>query len=396
MNTVTVKLLIEPVNDASNSNPFFSDGWDFSIDRYTLKKVNEFEVEISFSFEAKLSEIDEDGTNIGILPSEELEEFQEYDEQVEQLLDLLSLTTKIAFRIKARSYELFANGIGGSNRIENKIPVVLKDASGLEKRFQALQEETKENIKLKNSIRAYRQHLLYDDTGDKIAKVWAIIEQLHGNEQGKFFSKEQLIKIKGYFQSWKELSKEQVGKIVKRLEDTQQKSLMDSLVEGIDLMSYEGILSAEEKKKMLKAWRSKRSQPSHGTPIPKRDEEANDILWEMSSTVEGLLYTATQPKMLFYIVFHKSNVNKNYYERQGEVLSKFEGDYMAIPQEEISEEYFSKYLSNELIDDSSCLYIVTHNRVRIITKTEVEEFDASTSDKHLRVALDIVLKKLNE
>jgi hypothetical protein len=393
MNIVNVNLLVELINDEDNSNPFFNEGWTFSVDRYNFKKISDTELEVSFCFEADLTDKDEQGHLVQEIPSQETEEFQKYEEELNTILDLLSLTTSRGIRIKSGSYQLSAPGIGDSNRLSNKIPVSLRDSVALQKQYEAVKKEN--NVRLISGLRSYRLFESYEDPGDRITKLWSIIERVLGDEGGKILSEDKVKELTSIIEKWTDLTKEEKYRLIGRLKDTHKKSLLDSLAEGLDLMTAEGILSVADKKKMLSAWHKKRSTPVHGAILPKRDEEVVETLWEMESTVEGILHSRVTPKMIFYVVFNKNHVDKDFYERQGELLSKLKNDICALAYDNKEFEYFKGTFASILLNNNVALYFVTHDKAYEVKKGSFKEVNILDLDKYLMKVIGVLQIKIN-
>lgn len=395
MNTVSAKLLIELTNDIDNSNPYFSDGWSFTIDRYNLTKVNKIEVEVSFSFEADLTK-QVDNIPAQEIPSEHTEEFQQYEEEVETILDLLSLSTAQGMKIKARSYTISSAGIGSSLPTNNSSPISLNDIDGIQKRFSAIKKDKEVNKKLLNSLRAYRLSKVYEDVGDKIVKLWSIVEQLFKNEGGLLIAdKFKLSHLKKCIKDLEGLNPDEKERLFQRVKNTPKKTAMDSLIEGIDLMTEEGTMTKKEKKDMLKAWWKARNMQAHGDIIPKRNEKVGDILWDMESTVEGFLYTYVTPRVLCYIFFNKKDVKKEFFERQKNMLNQLDEQYFALPVRELELNHFKEFLPQELIGEEANMYILTHNKIEKLGKENITEISTQEIPEILRQKFDKIIAKLN-
>jgi len=314
MEKVYAKLLIKFQSDADNYYLKFSSDWNFSIGDFQFSFIDEDSVQVSFEFSAELVEKEPSGQMVHIIPSEENREFQEKKDELDVILDLLSLSTGHAIKIKTGSVTLSASGIESSNPVENTKVVLLPDIDGVNKRFVFLQ--TQKNEGLYNGLRAYRMALSYEDSGEKIVKLWSVIEQLYSKSGGRLFTDEEYSTLKKLLEEWKELPKNKREILLKRVKDTPETSPMDSITKKVKLMNEEGHLSAEQVRALLNEWRSKRSSTAHGTRASNR-EEVDDVLWDIEGTVETLIGSQIYPKMIGYLIFQEADIKKEFLERQG-------------------------------------------------------------------------------
>ncbi|MDP3987449.1 MAG: hypothetical protein Q8P81_04460, partial [Nanoarchaeota archaeon] len=74
---VSVQLIVELTSSTHKDHYFFTDEWNFQIDKFTFKKKNNNELDVSFSFDAVLTRHD-DKKHISHqeMPSEHTRKFQ--------------------------------------------------------------------------------------------------------------------------------------------------------------------------------------------------------------------------------------------------------------------------------------------------------------------------------
>jgi len=198
MDKITVTGIIEITETSKNSDWYFSDEWNFKIGEYSFNRISEKELNVSFYFYANLIKI-EKGVNIGEIPSEHSDEFQEVEENLEIILDLLSLKFGIGLRIRKESYK-FSSLTGGSEAGSNKLKLEIDDIEGIQKRFQSILQDKKNNKRLIAGLRLFRFSLWYSEPTEKVPKLYTILEQVFGGgEGGNLLTDDELKKINKFF-----------------------------------------------------------------------------------------------------------------------------------------------------------------------------------------------------
>lgn len=369
MNKVQVKLLIRFQSDEDHFHLKFSPDWNFSIDGFQFSFINESRVQVSFEYEAELSEEWADGQMAHRIPSEGDPEFEEKREKLEKVLDLISLSSGHGIKIQTGSATVSSQGIGSSNPVENTKVVVLPDVEGVTKRLEYVKRRNDKG--LFNGLRSYRMSLSYQDSGEKIAKLWGVIEQLYSKAGGKMFSSEELDKLKQLLNDW-DVSPDFKREIVlTRAKDAPEISPMESMVVKVKLMDEEGDFSPEEIQKILSEWRKARSSTAHGGRRSS-SEEVDNVLWDIEQTVEALIGNQVYPKMIRYLLFQESNINKEFLERQGFLVSKLKDGYCAYAIRFGDFEHYKTFLPSELTSNEAQIYVVSHNEIHKLTKTNTQ------------------------
>lgn len=393
MNKVQVKLLIRFQSDEDNFHLKFSSDWNFSIDGFQFSFINENQVQVSFEYEAELSEEWADGQIAHRIPSEGDPEFEEKREKLEKVLDLISLSSGHGIKIQTGSATVSSRGIGSSNPVENTRVVVLPDVEGITKRLEYVKRRNDKG--LFNGLRSYRMSLSYEDSGEKIAKLWGVIEQLYSKTGGKMFSSEELDKLKQLLNDW-DVSPDFKREIVlTRAKDAPEISPMESMVAKVKLMDEEGDFSPEEIRKILSEWRKARSSTAHGGRRSS-SEEVDDVLWDIEQTVEALIGNQVYPKMIRYLLFQESDINKEFLERQGFLVSKLKDGYCAYAIRFGDFEHYKTFLPNELTSNEASIYVVSHNEIHKLTKTNTQLVGMDDLKEPIKGFISTLQNKIND
>jgi len=369
MNKVEVKLKIRFQSNKDNFHLKFSPDWNFSIDGFQFSFVKDDQVQVSFYYEAELSEKWSSGQVAHRIPSEGDPEFEEKREELEKVLDLISLSTGHGLKIQTGSATVSSQGIGSSNPVENTKVVVLPDIDGVTKRLDYVKRRKDKG--LFNGLRSYRVSLSYEDSGERIAKLWGVIEQLYAKSGDKMFNNEELEKLKELLNGWDVSPEFKRDVVFKRAKDAPEISPMESMVAKVKLMDEEGDFTPEEIRKILGEWRSVRNLPAHGAR-GSSSEEVDDVLWDIKQTVEALIGSQVYPKMIQYLLFRESDVNKDFLERQGFLVSKLTDGYCAYAIRFDDFEYYKTFLPNELTSNEASIYIISHDKIHKLTKTDTQ------------------------
>lgn len=289
---VSVKFSIIIANNTHKNRSFFSDEWNFTIGKYTFSKINEDEVLVTFSFDAVLKTYDEQQRIIDECPSEYLPEFQEFEEEIETMLDLLSLETGRGIKIKDESF-FFSSATCGDGEINNNHPINPSKTRSL---YAQLSDPTTENDKkVKLALRLYRQSVSTNDPREQMAKLYSALEQLFFDGSGKLFSNDEIKQVKKAVNTLS-FSSEKKKVIFDRICDI-RKSSKTMIVENLQLMYENEIISEDEKKKLVGTWNRFRSAISHGEIISKRDEEFDFVVAEIDTIVESILKRSIAHRM---------------------------------------------------------------------------------------------------
>jgi hypothetical protein len=393
MNKVHVKLLIRFQSDKDNFHLKFSPNWSFSIDGFQFSFINEDQVQVSFEYEAELSERWADGQVAHRIPSEGDPEFKEKREELEKVLDLLSLSSGQGIKIQTGSATVSSQGIGSSNPVDNTKVVVLPDIEGITKRLEYVKKRNDKG--LINGLRSYRMSLSYEDSGEKIAKLWGVIEQLYSQSGGKMFTDEELEKLRQLLSGWDVSPDYKRDIVIKRAKDTPAISPMESMVAKVKLMDEEGDFSPEEIRTILGEWRSARSSAAHGAR-GSNSEEVDDVLWDIEQTVEALIGNQVYPKMIRYLLFIESDINTEFLERQGFLVSKLKDGYCSYAIRFNDFEHYKTFLPNELTSNEASIYIVSHNEVHKLTKTSTQLVALEELEDPIKEFITTLQNKIND
>ncbi len=289
---VSVKFSIVIANNTHKNRSFFSDEWNFTIGRYAFFKINEDEVLVSFSFNAVLKTYDEQHRMIDECPSEYLPEFQEFEDEVETILDLLSLEVGRGIKIKDESF-FFSSATCGDGEINNNHPINPSQTRGLYLRLSDPKTENDKKIRL--ALRLYRQSVSTNDPREQMAKLYSALEQLFFDGSGKLLNKQEIKQVKQIMNTLP-LSLEKKKAIIDRACDI-RKSPKTMIIENLELMYENEIISEDEKKKLVGTWNRFRSAISHGEIVSRRDEEFDFVVAEIDTIVETVLTRSIAHRM---------------------------------------------------------------------------------------------------
>lgn len=356
---VSVKLKVR-FESIDSSIFHFGRGWSFAVGRYRFEKNDNDQVDVSFSYEDEL-EVIEGGVSVGLIPSRETEKYRIYEKELEMLLDMLTIQVGRGLKVIEGTHE-FRASIGGSSTGKSVVLVNLVDLDGLRKRWEGVKSGGK---KLRKAMRSYRNSLLFGDVGFRIDRLWAALETLKSEPGGKLLTKVELDQLS------MELSKvgwsdKKIGVIIKRLEDSHVKSVMESLVENVKISSYDGDLSDDVKRKVMRDWRSVRSKFSHGSEVV-LTEQNDDVLWDMESVVKSLLFSEVTPKLIGYFVFTVSEKTKDFCERNKRLVSIYDGNVCAYPIGQHEKEYFLDMMPRKMLSHDEKMWFVDHKQIVVLT-----------------------------
>jgi len=393
MNKVQGKLLIRFQSDEDNNHLRFSPEWNFTIDAFHFTFIDKDHVQVSFEYEAESTELWSKKQVAYLIPSDRDPEFYKKKEKLENIIDLISLSTGHGIKVKTGSVTLSAQGIGSSNPVENTKVVVLPDIDGITKRVACVKNRGERG--LYNALRAYRMSLSYEQPEEKIAKLWSAMEQLYSKSGGRLFTDEEYQKLEQFLNEWKELPEKKRVVLLQRVHDTPETSPMDSMVAKVKLMNEDGNLATTEVKAILSEWRSIRSSTAHGGRGSNR-EVIDDVLWDIEGTVETLIGSQVYPKMIRYLFFRESDVNKDFLERQGILVRKVSNEYCAYAIKYDEFDLYKSFLPNEITSSDACVYIISHNVIHKLTKTELQELEVSQIDASVKNMLLKIQREINE
>lgn len=289
---VSVKFSIVIANNTHKNRSFFSNEWNFVISRYAFSKINEDEVSVSFSFDAVLKTYDDQQRVIDECPSEYLPEFQEFEEEIETMLDLLSLEVGRGIKIKDESF-FFSSATCGDGEINNNHPINPSETRDLYVRLS--DPKTKNDKKVKLALRLYRQSVSTNDPREQMAKLYSALEQLFFDGSGRLLNKDEIKQIKKAINALS-LSPEKKKVVIDRTCDI-RKSPKTMIVENLQLMYENEIISKDEKNKLVGTWNRFRSAISHGEIISKRDEDFDFVVAEIDTIVEAILKRSIEHRM---------------------------------------------------------------------------------------------------
>ncbi|MEP7167708.1 MAG: hypothetical protein ABI758_07090 [Candidatus Woesebacteria bacterium] len=288
---VTFSIII--ASNTHKNRTFFPDEWDFTVGRYVFARVNEDEVSVSFSFDAVLKRYDEQGRLGMECPSEYLPEYQEFEEEIEVILDLLSLDTGIGIQVKEESF-LFSSATCKDNEFKNIHPILPSVTRELYPQFSRPLTENDKELRL--ALRLYRQAISTNDPREQMAKLFAALEQLFPNKREPIFSGEEIEHIKIALETLT-ISSEKKNVLLNRVRDS-RKSPTTLIVENIELMYENELISENEKRKLVGTWNKYKSAITHGEIVSKRDENFDYVVAEIDTIVEAILKRGIEHRML--------------------------------------------------------------------------------------------------
>lgn len=392
---VNVQLIVELTSSTHKDHYFFTDDWNFQIDKYVFKKKNNNELDISFSFDAALTRYD-DKKHITFqeTPSEHARKFQGEENRLETLLDLISLATGHGLRIKPDSY-LFSCSTSRDNPIINDLPIEKPDTSAAEKQYQKLVRNSSRKKGLIAALRAYRRSLWNEEPSDRVPKLYSALEQAYGQGAGgNILSKEEVKKIGKFLESIGITIKKK-GVILNQISRIPSKSPNEVLVEKIGLMNENGEVTEKEKRDLFGFWRKARSIPAHGSILPKRGESIQLLLHDLESTVEALLYGEVRPKLLYYFVFKNGSLKPEFIKNKGKLVGTLGGySYFAVRNDEIK--IYLQHISRKIIDAHEIVYIVSATVINSIKSDgSIVTINQQSLDGDLGKLIKRIIKKVS-
>lgn len=392
---VSVQLIVELTCSTHKDHFFFTDEWNFQIDKFTFKKKNNNELDISFSFDAMLTRHD-DKKHITLqeTPSVYARKFQGEENRLETLLDLISLTTGHGLRIKPDSY-LFSCPTSRDNPITNDLSIEKPDTGVAEKQYQNLVKDSSRKKGLIVALRAYRRSLWNEEPSDRVPKLYSALEQAYGQGAGgNMLSRDEIKKISKFFDSIG-IVKEKKGIIMNQISRIPLKSPNEVLVEKIGLMNENGEVTNKEKRELFAFWRKVRSIPAHGSILPKRGASIQILLHDLESTVEALLYGEVRPKLIYYFLFKKDSLKAEFIKNKGKLVATL-GDYsyFAVRNDEIK--IYLQHISREIVDSNEVVYIISAMGViSIKSDGNTEKVDPEPLGGDLGKLVKKILKKIS-
>ncbi len=286
---VAVTFSIVVANNTHRNHAKFSEEWNFTTGRYVFNRISEDEVRVSFTFDAVLKKYDEDHQLVDECPSEYLPEYQEYEEEIEVILDLLSLEIGSGLQIKEESF-LFASTTCRDNEFKNSRLIVPSKTRELYPQFAI-----EENRGLGLALRLYRQSVSVNDPREQMVKLFAALEQLFYNKGKRMLTKEEIIQVRGAIDALP-LPPEKRKIILDRVCDI-RKSPKTMIIENLDLMNGDELISEEEKKQLIGTWNKYRSVITHGELISRRDEGFDYVVSQIDTIVESILRRSIEHRM---------------------------------------------------------------------------------------------------
>ena len=395
INNVTATLIVELTCNTQRDHYFFTDEWNFQVDKFVFKKKSESELEISFSFEAAFTRRD-DKRNITHqeMPSEHTRKFQGEEERLETLLDLISLAIGYGLKIRPDSY-LFSCPTSRDNPVVNNFAVDRPNTNDIEQRYQKLVKNTGRKKGLIAALRAYRRSLWNEEPSDRVPKLYSALEQAYGQGAGgNMLSKDELKKIGAFLDSLK-VGKDKKNIIMSRLQSIPLKSPSKVLVEKIGLMNENGEVTDKEKRELFTFWRKARSIPAHGSILPKRGEQIQILLHDLESTVEALLYGEVRPKLIHYFLFNQGSLKPEFIKNKGKLIGEL-GDYayFAVRNDELK--IYLQHISREITTSDGVVYMISPSATSKIDKDgNVEEVSLGSLNGALKKMVEKIVKKLS-
>lgn len=393
MDKITAKAIVEITDTSKSSNWLFTDDWNFKIDKFEFKYLNDKEVEVTFYFYAKLRSV-ENGIPMQLMPGENAGELEEPQEELETILDLIALQVGVGIKIRKDSYYLSYPG-GESLRVSNDKKIKQLDKTAIQKQFENIKKDKSANKGVMGGLRCFHRSLWYDDPTEKFPKLYSVFEQIFSEGSGgRMVSEKELQEIEQFFKAKKyDPIKQEI--LLKRIYDTPAKSINEALVEKLKLMNSEGDVPEENVREMLKSWRSTRGKASHGTGLSKRDEELDLMLWDLESTAEAFLYSSISPSLIEFLLFKESDLEKGYLDRRDKLLSHLDEGYLALPLRHDEVWVYEENLPHTVTDNSS-VYLISHDKIKKISKDTISAIDIQVLDNKLQEFVKKIQEKLNK
>lgn len=392
---VNVQLIVELTCSTHKDHYYFTGEWNFQIDKFSFKKKNNNELDVSFSFDAVLTRHD-DKKHITHqeMPSEHTRKFQSEENRLETMLDLISLAIGYGLRIKPDSY-LFSCPTSRDNPVTNDLPIEKPDTGATEKRYQKLVKNSSRKKGIITALRAYRRSLWNEEPSDRVPKLYSALEQAYGQGAGgNMLLKEDVKKI-GKFIETIGITKEKKGVILNQISRIPSKSPNEILIEKIGLMNENGEVTEKEKRELFAFWRKVRSIPAHGSILPKRGEPIQLLLHDLGSTVEALLYGEVKPKLIYYFLFKKGSLKPEFIKNKGKLVATL-GDYsyFAVRNDEIK--IYLQHISGEIITSNEVVYIISATGVSSIKcDGTTDKIDPEPLGGDLGKLIKKILKKIS-
>lgn len=211
-------------------------------------------------------------------------EYDEFEQEIEAILDLFSLEVGTGIQIKEESF-LFSSATWRDNEFKNSRLVEPSKTRELYLQFSKL--ETENNKKLRLALRLYRQSVSTNDTREQMAKLFAALEQLFSDGEGRMLDKEEIDQIRGAMERLP-LSTEKKEIILARVCDI-RKSPKTKIAEKLELMYEKEQISEGERNQLAGTWNKYRSAITHGEIVSKRDEDFDCAVSEIDTIVEAIL-----------------------------------------------------------------------------------------------------------
>ncbi len=128
-----------------------------------------------------------------------------------------------------------------------------------------------------------------------MVKLFAALEQLFSNEGKRMLTKEEINQVRGSVEALSP-SPEKKKIILDRVCDI-RKSPKTMIVENLELMNGDELISEEKRRKLIGAWNMYRSVIVHGELISRRDEDFNYVVSEIDTIVEAILKRSVEHRM---------------------------------------------------------------------------------------------------
>lgn len=396
MDKVSVRLIVGLTSDTQKDHFYFTDEWNCQIDKFNFRKISEKELEVSFNFQTALSRHGVNGVNVQEIPSEHTRKFQGEEDHLETLLDLISLSTGHGLRIRPDSY-LFSCSNFKTVPVTNDLSVEFPPVKDTERRYQKLIKNKYNKSGLIAALRAYRQSLWNnEEPGERVPKLYSALEKMYGQGiGGSLLTKDELKQI-GSFLNSMGFSEEKKRPVMERVKSIPAKSINEILVDKINLMNTQGEVTNEEKRRLFSFWRKARSIPAHGDILAKRGTGILDLIFDLESTVEALLYGQVRPQLIHYVVFKEETLNNQFIEHKGKLIGKSKGySYFAIRNDELK--VYLEHIGGQITHrPGSFVYLVSPNNIKKIDETgKGEEVISDSLDVDLKIIVAKIQKKIS-
>lgn len=384
----------------------FNDSWNFKIDKYQFKRIDDFNVKIEFCYSEKLYDVKNKKISIGKIPSRFSDIFVEELDRVVSLIDLISLHISQPLEIIYDSLE-FSAETGATLAPKNDRTIEISDIDDISSRFDYLLG--KNNVR--NSLRFFRLSQIDNDINGKGIKLWATLEGLYsGFEKGNKpilnnISEDHNVKLCELINEFYEISLEDKETLKRVIKDIKQFSKKNLLANKLDLTDEKGTLSKEETEKLLDWWSGPRNKPAHGARIKPMDKASEDAIEDMEDNTKMFLFDSIKPPMYGYFLGdpadfkNKENQSENTFldPRKDYSAQKHYDDCVSSPTSWDDKDYLIKHVLFNKYGENRPILFITHDKVMDIkANSNLSQENVKKLPKHYQKVIELLQKKLNK